>query len=188
LNIDEAIRSRRSVRVYKPARIDRETVEELVALAGMAPSSFNSQPWRFHVAMDEARQAVLEVLAQTTRYVGEYLANLKPEEAELAEEFFAEVGHAPVLIGVSVPETDDEIDQVNTLMAAGGAIQTLQLAARGRGLGSCSVTFTYWVREDLARVMGVGDGREIITVVLLGVPAEEPESPGRRTDIVDFVE
>ncbi len=44
-----AAQTRRSIRAYKPDRVDSETVREIVALARYAPSGSNIQPWRVHV-------------------------------------------------------------------------------------------------------------------------------------------
>lgn len=188
MDLEQAIRARRSVRAYRPDLIPREEIESLVEIAGLAPSSYNSQPWHFHIATGAAREAVQSVLSQTTRHIGEFLQSLAPEEAEMAEDFFAELGHAPVLMAVSVPSSDDELERINALLAVGGAIQNLQLAATARTFATCSITFSFWVRDELAQALEVPDDREIVSVVLLGKPAESPETPARREDICTFLE
>ncbi len=188
MELIEAVRTRRSVRAFKEDEIPRDVIEELVDLAGQAPSSFNQQPWRFHAATGDARAAVCSVLCHTTRFVAEYLATLSDEETALAETFFAELGRAPVVMGVSAPDRDNEIDVITTLLSVGGAMQNLQLAAHDRGLGACALTFTDWVRDDLVEVFGVEDGWSVVSVILLGKPAETQPSPGRRADILDILE
>ncbi len=47
--VDEAIRSRRSVRAFLPTPIPREMVEEMLSLSARAASGTNIQPWRVHV-------------------------------------------------------------------------------------------------------------------------------------------
>jgi nitroreductase len=188
VDIADAIRGRRSIRAYKDEAVPRETIERIIELAGMAPSSHNTQPWRFHVVVGDAREPVGQILSHTTRFVGEYLAKLDPDQAEMAEQFFAELGHAPVLIAVSSPLVDDELETINTLLAVGGAIQNLQLAAHAEGLGSCSITFSYWMRDELADVFGIPDDNDVVSIVLMGPPAEEPVSPGRNSDIASFRE
>ncbi|HEX9109388.1 MAG TPA: nitroreductase family protein, partial [Longimicrobiales bacterium] len=52
LSVREAAEQRRSIRAYQPepaGRIPREDLEEILRLAGLAPSAFNLQPWRFVV-------------------------------------------------------------------------------------------------------------------------------------------
>ncbi len=188
MELREAIEQRRSVRAFKPEPVSEETITDLLRAASHAPSSHNLQPWRFHVVMGEARADVAGILSQTTRFVEEYLATLDPEDAEVAEHFFAELGGAPVIVAVSAPVVDDEMNRITTCISIGGAIQNLQLAAYARGLGTCAVTWSYWLRGQLAERMGVPDDREIVSLVLLGVPAESPPMQPRRDDVVTFVE
>lgn len=49
MHISNAIRSRRSVRAYRPDPVAPEVLRELVALGRHAPSGSNLQPWRVHV-------------------------------------------------------------------------------------------------------------------------------------------
>ena len=188
MELSRVIRERRSVRSFTGEPVSRETIEQIMTLAGMAPSSFNSQPWRFHVATGETRMRIGEILAQSTSYLSEYLDRLEPEEVEMAETFFAELGRAPVTIGVSAPTTEDDLDTINTLIGVGGAIQNLQLAATDVGLGSCAITFSYWTRDQLSEAFRLREHRDVISVILLGHPAETPEAPGRRPDVAIFLE
>ena len=43
------VNERRSVRGYKDEPVPRELLEEIIEVAGGAPSSMNTQPWHFHV-------------------------------------------------------------------------------------------------------------------------------------------
>jgi len=53
MDLDEAIRQRRSIRKYKAdAPIPREHIEAIVEAGSWAPSSTNIQPWRFIVVED----------------------------------------------------------------------------------------------------------------------------------------
>ena len=54
--VDHAIRSRRSVRGFLPTPIPRTTIEEILDVAGRAPSGTNIQPWKVHVLTGAARE------------------------------------------------------------------------------------------------------------------------------------
>src|SRR4029453_10429165 len=54
--IDAVIRSRRSVRAFRPDPVSREDLVEILEVARMAPSTFNTQPWRVHVVAGEAKR------------------------------------------------------------------------------------------------------------------------------------
>ena len=48
-DVFEAVRTRRSIRAYKPDPIPPQTLREIVELARWTPSGSNIQPWRVHV-------------------------------------------------------------------------------------------------------------------------------------------
>ena len=47
-SVSEAIKYRRSVRVFKNEAIDTEKVKECIQLAALAPTSSNMQLWEFY--------------------------------------------------------------------------------------------------------------------------------------------
>ena len=55
---DDAILSRRSVRAFLPDPVRREQVEEILAVAGRAPSGTNVQPWKVWVLAGDVRERV----------------------------------------------------------------------------------------------------------------------------------
>ena len=63
----EAIRSRRSIRKYRPDMVSDQVIRKIVEAACWAPSSSNSQPWEFVVVRD---RSMLERLSRTHVYAG----------------------------------------------------------------------------------------------------------------------
>ena len=53
MEIDKALRGRRSVRKYQSRDISNSVIEELLGLAICAPSSMNGQPWHFIIIRDK---------------------------------------------------------------------------------------------------------------------------------------
>ena len=45
----DMVQERRSVRGYRKDPVPRDVIEEIIEIAGGAPSSMNTQPWYFHV-------------------------------------------------------------------------------------------------------------------------------------------
>ena len=62
LPVDEAIRTRRSVRAFLPTPVDLATVEGLLALAARAPSGTNIQPWKVHVVAGDVRDRLCKAI------------------------------------------------------------------------------------------------------------------------------
>lgn len=69
MDLREAIDERRAYRSLVPADIDRELIDELANAAGLAPSCFNNQPWRFVFVVDyEIRKQVFSSLDEGNRW------------------------------------------------------------------------------------------------------------------------
>ena len=62
MDVNEALRSRRSIKNYRPTPVSRETLETLVNLARLSPSGGNKNTWRFVVI---TQRDILERLGQT---------------------------------------------------------------------------------------------------------------------------
>lgn len=185
----EVVEGRRSVREFSSTPIPKAAVDRVVAAAGLAPSSWNLQPWHFHIAADDARARVGEIIARTTVHLAEYMEVLGPEGYKQAEKWYSELGGAPVVIGVSMAHSDDQLETTNMLLSVGAAVENLLLAAVDEGLGACNVTFTQWVRDELQQEFGIGEDRVMTSVVVLGYPSETVVArPTRDLDIADWVE
>ena len=67
MEFQDLVRTRRSVRGYKPDPVPRHIIEEVIATAAGAPSSMNTQPWHVHVLtgeiLDEVRRRNMEGMA-----------------------------------------------------------------------------------------------------------------------------
>lgn len=63
LSVLEAAEQRHSIRKYQPVPVPQEHLREMVRLAGLAPSAFNAQPWRFVAVQDSALKAQLHEAA-----------------------------------------------------------------------------------------------------------------------------
>lgn len=67
MNYQQMLETRQSCRAYDAARVPaRETLEQLLQAARLAPSACNSQPYHFYIAQGEAARAV----GETTRSMG----------------------------------------------------------------------------------------------------------------------
>lgn len=56
MTVEEALRTRRSVRAFLPTPVRREEVERLLALASRSASNSNCQPWHVHVLTGEPKR------------------------------------------------------------------------------------------------------------------------------------
>jgi nitroreductase len=62
VTVSDALRTRRSVRAFRPTPVPRELVEDLLAIASRSASNSNTQPWRVYVVVGEAKRRLTEDL------------------------------------------------------------------------------------------------------------------------------
>jgi len=165
LNVEDAIRTRRTHKVYGSEPVPRETLEELFELARWAPNHNLTNPWRFRVLGREA-------LARLKEAAG-------PEAA-------AKLDRAPTLIAASQVRSDDPVQDEEDLCAAATASYIVLLGAHARGLAG------YWRTPAVLRTpegkaaLGIGDDERIIGLLHLG-PQRQAREPPERLPPHDYV-
>jgi len=180
-HLRELFRWRRDVRRFRRDPVAASALDELLALATLAPSVGFSQPWRFVVVEDPARRhAVRETFARCN---AEALADYRGERARLyAGLKLAGLEEAPVHLGVFCDEGTDigqglgRQTMPETLRySVVNAVHTLWLAARTRGLG------VGWVSilepAEVARALDVPREWALIAYLCMGYPREEHLDP-----------
>lgn len=185
MNTQEAILSRRSVRKYSAAEISDTDIQEIIEAGLYAPSALNLQPWYYVVLKsEEARQKMLEVMAEVSRDIEPELQGRFGKHPEVVKEtlgFIRLLGGAPVYILVfqlneSYTMTDASIDQ-----SIGAGIENILVAAAGKGIGSCWLTAPVEVgMGDRLRDMFAPGKGTLKAVLTLGYAERTPKAPARR--------
>jgi len=70
--VDAVIRSRKTIRAFRPDPVPRQQLVEILEVARMAPSNFNHPPWSVHVLVGEAKRALSEAIFRVD------IANIHP--------------------------------------------------------------------------------------------------------------
>jgi nitroreductase len=80
MDVIEAIRTRRSIRVFKPDSVPKKVLQELLDVSRWAPSGGNVQPWYFEVLAGESLAKVTARLEEkATTWDGHDYPNAKPD-------------------------------------------------------------------------------------------------------------
>ena len=179
--LTELFRWRRDVRRFRRDLVDAAVIEELVALATLAPSVGHSQPWRFvSVEENERRKAII---GNFNRCNAAALATYEGEAAALyARLKLAGLCEAPVHLAVfceRAPTAGHGLGRLTmpeTLAySVVGAVQNLALAARARGLG------VGWVSildpSEITTILDVPDEWQFVSYLCIGQPEEEHLDP-----------
>jgi len=182
----DAMSKRHSMRDFRPDPVPHDMLQRLVSSAALAPSSLNEQPWRFFVATGDSRRELGKLIAQATIHLSEYMDVLGPQRYEDAVVWYSALGEAPVLIAVASPVTEDQLARLNRHLSVGAAIENLLLAAVDEGLGASNITFSHWVEDEIAELLGLPEDWDVLTVVAIGWPGEAPPAAPqhRQADVV----
>ena len=158
MEVEDAIRTRRTHKAYGSEPVPRELRDELFELARWAPNHNLTNPWRFRVLGPDS------------------LARLKEAAGEEAA---AKLDRAPTLVVVSVLESGDPLQDEEDYAAAAVAAYIVLLAAHARGLAG------YWRTPEVLRTptgcsaAGVPDGERAIGLIHLGPLRQDKEPPAR---------
>ena len=170
MDVEEAIRTRRTHKVYGSEPVDRETLCELFELARWAPNHHLTNPWRFRVVGPEARAAL---------------------KRAAGEEAAAKLDRAPTLVAVSALQSgEDPVADEEDLLAAGVAAYIVLLAAHARGLvGYWRTPGVLRTREGRAAA-GIPDGEHPLGLLHLGPGRQEARPPDRHEveAVVEFLD
>jgi 5,6-dimethylbenzimidazole synthase len=180
-SLDDLFAWRRDVRRFLSHPIEPEIMDTLIATACLAPSVGNSQPWRF-VSVDEPeRRAAMR--ANFKEANTEALNDFSGEQAKLyATLKLSGLDRAPVHLAVfadvttvhghglgkkTMPET--------IAYSVVGAINTMWLAARARGVGMGWVSILN--PESINATLDVPEDWLLIAYLCIGYPKEEHIDP-----------
>lgn len=156
----EAIKTRRSVRRYKPTPVPEALLKEVLNAARLAPSAENSQPWKFVVVRDEQTKLRLAVAANGQKFMAQ--APIIVVACGIPDEAFPTVGGymSSHVIDVSI------------------ALDHLTLVAHGSGLGTCWIAA--FKEEKVREVLGIPEDVRVVAMTPLGYPDEAPERSPRK--------
>jgi len=168
VELEDAIRTRRTHKAYGAEPVPRELLEELLELARWAPNHNLTNPWRFRVVGPDSLAALKSAAG--------------PEAA-------AKLDRAPTLVVASQVRSDDPIQDEEDLCAVAAAISYVLLAAHSRGLAG------YWRTPEVLRTaegraaVDVPAGERVLGLIHLGPPRQDKEAPDRLTpgDYVTFL-
>lgn len=181
MNVEEAIRTRRSIGKVKEDPVPRELVERVIEAAVWAPNHHHTEPWKFVVLAEEGRgrlgRAYAEIAAETMAGPGH--TDEEREQRRLREE--AKARRAPVVIAaVRVPSASPKAIAEEDRAAVHAAVQNLLLAAHAIGLGAVWRTGDQLNHPAVKRELGLSDAEEVVGFVYIGYP-DMTAPAGRRT-------
>jgi nitroreductase len=168
MEVQEAIRTRRTHKAFAPEPLPRPLIDELLELARWVPNHNLTNPWRFRVLGPQALAALKDAAG--------------PEGA-------AKLERAPTLIAATAKRSDDPVQDEEDLCATACATYAVLLAAHARGLAG------YWRTPGVLRAragleaLGIGEDERFVALIHLGWPRQERQPPNRLPprDVVNYL-
>ena len=145
MEVYDCIRSRRTVRNFKPDAVPNRILNRILRAWRWAPSSSNVQPWHFIVIRDPATIKTMGGIATQGTFLGQ-----------------APLAIAIVMENAARPQLD-----------AGRVIQQMELVAWSEGLGTCFVGLRAEEQQvALKELLGIPSEMALITILPFGYREE----------------
>ncbi len=208
MNVSEAIRTRKSIRDFKPDPVPVDILREILDLACRAPSAMNTQPWKFLVVtgrtLEEIKRENIEMLRAGIVPGEEHLIVGWPQDSvyrrrqvELAMQLFQ-------LMGIKREDreerarwlergfrffdapaavillTDRALMEGSPILDMGAAMQNICLAALEYGLGTCIEDQGVMYPDVVRKHCGISDADMIVIAIAIGYP--NPGFPANRLE------
>jgi FMN reductase (NADPH) len=198
----ELLKSRRSIRAYKPDPIPDEYIQKIIEAARWAPSGGNSQPWEFIVIKKkELKDRIADLFIKSLDSVRE--AELTREKEMRVPALVGETKgpgfkNAPVLILLCGDPRVNEAFPLVVFQKYGhevfisnlaSAFLCMQLAAKALGLGSQWVSAAgSFMEDDLKELLNIPKGVKIYDMMAVGYPAYQlgPRSPRKIDEMTHY--
>lgn len=196
MHVDEAIRSRKSVRRFLPTSVPSSAVQHILSVAARAPSGNNVQPWKVYAVAGEARQRLcdgfIEAATQEpdrhqpeyayypTTWVEPYLerrrrcgfglyASLgiaRDDTAARERQMLRNYTFFDAPVGLLV--TLDRRLNTGSFMDVGMFVQNVMVAARAQGLHTCAQAAFAWFHKVTRQHLPMGDNEMLLCGIALG--------------------
>ncbi len=204
MDLVEAIKSRKSIRGYKPDPVPEKVLEELLDVARWSPSGVNGQSWEFVVLTGDVLEAVKRGNVEQMDMGVEGHPDMdrpaltgpyRERQVTLGRELFRllDIGRedrdkrqewtrkgmrffdAPAAILVC---QDDEAPELTGILEVGLVTQTIALAALHFGLGTCIQRAAVSYPDVIKRVVGIPDSKRLLIGIAIGYP--DPDFPANK--------
>ena len=202
----DVIKSRYSVRSFRPDRVPQALMEQVFDLANSSPSNCNTQPWLVHVASGEPLEHLRrEIPACMARgeitmdfpYAGKYHGVYKERQGQAAADLFQVMGisredkvkrneafmrnfiffDAPHVAFLFIPQEYGLREATDIGMYA----QSLMLSLTAYGLGSCPQTSLGFHADLVRKTLGVDDSFKLLFGISFGYIDESADANRCRT-------
>lgn len=197
MELVEAVKTRRSIRGYKPTPVSRDIIVQILDVARWAPSGSNTQPWEFFVLGGEVLEKVKDALQQ------KFLAGAEPnpdfpitssqpaiymerrvtlvsalypflgfarEDREKRREWYLKMMRAFDAPNVMLVATEADSGDSWAMFNIGAVTQTISLVALEFGLGTCIEGALVQYPDVVREIAGIPHSKRLAVGIAIGYP------------------
>ena len=186
---EDIVKARHSTRRFTNEHVSFSLLQESLALAQLAPSNSNTQPWRIYFASSKARERLRDALLKAASADHPKIPPLpddyKHYRSELGLQVYGE--------GLGIPRDDKEARAAAVLknfeffgaphvgiicmdkvlekwdaMAVGMYLQILILALTARGVDTCLEVSIIGYPDVIRKTLGIGDELDLLCGIAIG--------------------
>jgi coenzyme F420-0:L-glutamate ligase/coenzyme F420-1:gamma-L-glutamate ligase len=184
------LRSRRSIRRFKPDPVPDSIIQRILTTATFAPSAHNHQPWRFVVVTaSEVKSRMANAM------VDDFLRDLEKDNLS-REEINARINKSrsrinttPVLIILCLDDSEmdvypdtrrKEAEYIMAVQSVAAAGLQLLLAAHAEGLGGVWTCGPLFAPEVARTALNLPETWDPQAMIFIGYPSESPSMRERK--------
>ncbi len=196
--VDAAITTRRSLRAFLPTPVPRASIEAILSVAARSPSGTNTQPWKVYVLTGEAKtslsrkiQAVFNDPVEREKHSEEYayyptewkspfidrrrkvgwdlyglLGIAKADKARMHAQHGRNYDFFDAPVGLMF--TIDRVMRQGSWLDYGMFLQSVMVAARGRGLDTCPQAAFMQFHRIISAHIGAPENEQVVCGMSLG--------------------
>ncbi len=184
------LRTRRSIRRFKPDLVPDSVLETILTTATFAPSAHHRQPWRFVVLNNPKTRAKLAEAMAVDFERDLKVDGVPPEKIRTQVQRSKErITSAPVaiLLCLDMNEMDSYPDKRRTKAEFRMTVQSvaasgmqLLLAAHAEGLGGVWACWPLFAQETIQKTLNLSTSWEPQGMIFIGYPVNIPEARERK--------
>ena len=172
MDVEKAIRTRRTHKAFAAQPLDAAVLEQLFELASWAPNHHLTNPWRFRVLGERTRERLMQ------------LADAEQPGSAV------KLQRAPTLVAVTAEQSGDPGQDREDLLATAVAAYLVLLCAHARGLAGYWRTVTLLTDPRGREILGLSPTETPVGLLYLGSPVQEQRVPERAplAEVVSYLE
>lgn len=200
MDLPQLIKSRRSVRRFKPAKISHEVIQCVLELVRWTASAHNAQPWRFIVIdVEEGKRRLAHELGEA--WLSEMLndgISIEKAKSVVKSKTWDRIVKSPIVLIACLTMEDmqtypdqkrQKAEYLMAVQSVAASIQTLLLAVHYYGLSACWICAPLFCPEAVRKALNLPRNLDPQAMIIVGHAAGKHSPPSRKSlaEICTFI-